>query len=72
MTAELDPMRDHSPGADPVARARNGDEQAWDALVERYAPLTWSAPGWASRPGASAQTAAAACKSCAATRRSPP
>jgi RNA polymerase sigma factor (sigma-70 family) len=23
-------------------RARNGDQQAWDALVERYAPLIWS------------------------------
>jgi RNA polymerase sigma factor (sigma-70 family) len=28
--------------ADLVARARDGDEQAWDALVERYAPLIWS------------------------------
>jgi RNA polymerase sigma factor (sigma-70 family) len=42
MAAEPDPMRDHSPVADLVARARNGDEQAWDALVERYAPLIWS------------------------------
>jgi RNA polymerase sigma factor (sigma-70 family) len=25
-----------------VTRARNGDRQAWDALVERYAPLIWS------------------------------
>jgi RNA polymerase sigma factor (sigma-70 family) len=25
-----------------VARARNGDRQAWDALVDRYAPLIWS------------------------------
>jgi RNA polymerase sigma factor (sigma-70 family) len=25
-----------------VARARSGDRQAWDALVERYAPLIWS------------------------------
>jgi RNA polymerase sigma factor (sigma-70 family) len=25
-----------------VNRARNGDELAWDALVERYAPLIWS------------------------------
>ncbi len=28
--------------SDLVARARNGDKQAWDALVERYAPLIWS------------------------------
>ena len=27
---------------DLVGRARNGDKQAWDALVERYAPLIWS------------------------------
>jgi RNA polymerase sigma factor (sigma-70 family) len=25
-----------------VTRARNGEQQAWDALVERYAPLIWS------------------------------
>jgi RNA polymerase sigma factor (sigma-70 family) len=25
-----------------VTRARNGDKQAWDDLVERYAPLMWS------------------------------
>ena len=25
-----------------VARAANGDRQAWEALVERYAPLIWS------------------------------
>jgi RNA polymerase sigma factor (sigma-70 family) len=25
-----------------VTRARNSDQQAWDALVERYAPLIWS------------------------------
>lgn len=28
--------------ADLVARARSGERQAWDALVERYAPLMWS------------------------------
>ena len=27
---------------DLVTRARNGDQRAWDALVERYAPLIWS------------------------------
>src|SRR5256885_8085036 len=25
-----------------VTRARGGDSEAWDALVERYAPLIWS------------------------------
>src|ERR1700760_222081 len=25
-----------------VRRARNGDRQAWNALVDRYAPLIWS------------------------------
>jgi len=25
-----------------VARARDRDQQAWDALIERYAPLIWS------------------------------
>jgi RNA polymerase sigma factor (sigma-70 family) len=28
--------------ADLVTGARNGDRQAWDALVDRYAPLIWS------------------------------
>jgi RNA polymerase sigma factor (sigma-70 family) len=28
--------------AELVTRAGNGDKQAWDALVERYAPLIWS------------------------------
>jgi RNA polymerase sigma factor (sigma-70 family) len=27
---------------DLVTRARNGDQRAWDALVERHAPLIWS------------------------------
>jgi RNA polymerase sigma factor (sigma-70 family) len=39
---DADPMRDDSVVADLVTRARNGDKQAWDALVERYAPLIWS------------------------------
>jgi DNA-directed RNA polymerase specialized sigma24 family protein len=34
--------RDDPVVADLVTRARNGDRQAWDALVERYAPLIWS------------------------------
>jgi RNA polymerase sigma factor (sigma-70 family) len=28
--------------SDLVARAKDGDRQAWDALIERYAPLIWS------------------------------
>jgi RNA polymerase sigma factor (sigma-70 family) len=35
-------LRDDSPTADLVMRARKGDSDAWDALVERFAPLIWS------------------------------
>ena len=35
-------MRDHLSLTDLVTRTRNGDTQAWDALVDRYAPLIWS------------------------------
>jgi RNA polymerase sigma factor (sigma-70 family) len=35
-------MRDDPVVADLVIRASGGDRQAWDALVERYAPLIWS------------------------------
>jgi RNA polymerase sigma factor (sigma-70 family) len=42
MTADAGPMRNDPPVTDLVMRARNGDQQAWDALVERYAPLIWS------------------------------
>jgi len=35
-------MRDYPPVTDLVNRARNGDMQAWDDIVERYAPLVWS------------------------------
>ena len=34
--------RDYPPVTDLVTRARHGDKQAWDAIVERYAPLIWS------------------------------
>jgi RNA polymerase sigma factor (sigma-70 family) len=37
-----DPVRDDPVVIDLVTRARNGDKQAWDALVERYATLIWS------------------------------
>jgi RNA polymerase sigma factor (sigma-70 family) len=35
-------MCDDPAVAELVTRARNGDNQAWDAIVERYAPLIWS------------------------------
>ena len=35
-------MRDDSLVIDLVARARRDDQQAWNVLVERYAPLVWS------------------------------
>jgi RNA polymerase sigma factor (sigma-70 family) len=35
-------MNDDRPITDLVTRARNGDQRAWDDLVERYAPLVWS------------------------------
>ena len=35
-------MRDYPPVTDMVTRASNGDNQAWDEIVERYAPLIWS------------------------------
>ncbi|MGH3203314.1 MAG: RNA polymerase sigma factor [Streptosporangiaceae bacterium] len=36
------PEPDELPSTALVTRARNGDKQAWDAIVERYAPLIWS------------------------------
>jgi RNA polymerase sigma factor (sigma-70 family) len=38
----LTPMHDGHGVTDLVTRATNGDKQAWDALVDRYAPLIWS------------------------------
>jgi RNA polymerase sigma factor (sigma-70 family) len=35
-------MRDDSPVAALVVQARDGDKRAWDAIVDRYAPLIWS------------------------------
>ncbi len=35
-------MRDDPCVTDLVTRARIGDQQAWDALVEHHAPLVWS------------------------------
>jgi len=36
------PVRDCAVVTNLVSRARNGDQRAWDALVERYTPLIWS------------------------------
>jgi RNA polymerase sigma factor (sigma-70 family) len=41
IASDAETMRDE-PVTGLVARARSGDKQAWDALVERYAPLIWS------------------------------
>jgi RNA polymerase sigma factor (sigma-70 family) len=35
-------MSSEHPVTGLVTRARTGDQRAWDALVERYAPLIWS------------------------------
>jgi RNA polymerase sigma factor (sigma-70 family) len=35
-------MRNDPQVIDLVIRARNGDRSAWEALVDRYSPLTWS------------------------------
>jgi RNA polymerase sigma factor (sigma-70 family) len=39
---DIDQTCDDSVVIDLVASARDGDVQAWDALVERYSPLIWS------------------------------
>jgi RNA polymerase sigma factor (sigma-70 family) len=42
MTAQAGPIRGDPPVTDLVMGARKGEQQAWDALIERYAPLVWS------------------------------
>jgi RNA polymerase sigma factor (sigma-70 family) len=42
MIYEAGPVPADAPVADLVAGARGGDQRAWDAIVERYAPLVWS------------------------------
>ena len=42
MTAEAGLIRGERTVTGLVTRAASGDKQAWDALVERYAPLIWS------------------------------
>lgn len=39
---DTNPAHDVPRVSDLVISARNGDKRAWDALVERYAPLIWS------------------------------
>jgi DNA-directed RNA polymerase specialized sigma24 family protein len=41
-THEASRGRDDAVVTGLVTRARNGERQAWDALVERYAPLIWA------------------------------
>jgi RNA polymerase sigma factor (sigma-70 family) len=41
VTAEAGAARDGLLVTDLVARAKRGEKQAWDVLVERYAPLIW-------------------------------
>jgi RNA polymerase sigma factor (sigma-70 family) len=42
MTAKAGPVPHNPSVTDLVTRAKNGEQRAWDALVERYAPLVWS------------------------------
>lgn len=35
-------VRDDQQVVDLVARARDGEQEAWDEIVERYAPLVWA------------------------------
>jgi RNA polymerase sigma factor (sigma-70 family) len=42
LAEDANQLRDDSVVTALVSRARNGDKKAWDALVERYAPLIWS------------------------------
>ena len=42
LTHEASRGRDDAVVTALMARARNGERQAWDALVDRYAPLIWS------------------------------
>ena len=42
LTQQASHRRDDPVVTGLVTRARNGERQAWDTLVERYAPLIWS------------------------------
>ncbi len=53
-------MRDDLAVTDLVTRAQRGDQQAWDALIERHAPLIWSICRRYRLSGADAEDAAQA------------
>jgi RNA polymerase sigma factor (sigma-70 family) len=57
MTAEAGPIPGHATVTDLVMRARDGDQRAWDAIVERYAPLVWAICRRYQLPGADADDA---------------
>jgi RNA polymerase sigma factor (sigma-70 family) len=42
MLTRAGPAREALPVTELMIRARDGDKQAWDVIVERYAPLIWS------------------------------
>lgn len=42
LASEDKPRRDAQVVVELVTRARDGDRQAWDALVDHYAPLIWA------------------------------
>jgi RNA polymerase sigma factor (sigma-70 family) len=42
MRKDINQMRDAPTVTGLVTQARNGDKPAWDALVDRYAPLIWA------------------------------
>jgi RNA polymerase sigma factor (sigma-70 family) len=42
MIAKVGPIRGDPSVTDLVTRARKGEQQAWDLIIERYAPLVWS------------------------------
>jgi RNA polymerase sigma factor (sigma-70 family) len=42
ITGRIRIMRDDPTVVSLVARAADGDQAAWDAIVERYAPLVWA------------------------------
>jgi RNA polymerase sigma factor (sigma-70 family) len=42
LASEDKPRRDAQVIIELITRARDGDRQAWDALVDRYAPLIWA------------------------------